>query len=134
MARDQVGGIMSELTNLVEDSVKGLGRDLTLNLKTATPRDTGLAGSSWQLSIGKPAEPVAVGQRSPAGVRRAAEAQQKGLDSLTRYRLAQGNVIITNSQPYISQLNLGHSGQAPSGFVQRTVLRTTRQTAGKRRA
>ena len=127
MPRDQVDDIVGELAAMVEDSVKGLSRELTLNLTAATPKDTGLAARSWIPSAGRPAPPVAVGQRTPAGVRAAAEAQEAGLAELKNYNLGRGPVVITNGQTYVLSLNDGHSRQAPSAFVQRTIVQTVRR-------
>lgn len=133
MARDQVADIMGELTDMVEGTVKGLGRSLTVNLVRSTPKDTGLASRSWVPAIGKPAEPVAVGKNTAAGVREATEAQERGLAELDRYKLRHGPVIVSNGQTYVLTLNDGHSGQAPSGFVQRAVQQTAKRGPGGRR-
>ena len=133
MARDQVADIMGELTDMVEGTVKGLGRDLTLNLAAATPKDTGLAAASWLPRAGRPAEPVARNQNTAEGVAIARQAQAQALAALDRYTLRQGQIIIRNSQGYVGALNDGHSGQAPSGFIQRTVEQTARRGPGGRR-
>lgn len=133
MARDQVGSIMGELTGMVEASVKGLGRDLTVNLRAETPKDTGLAASSWIPNVGKPG-PAVSSKRTAEGVQEARRAQEMGLAGLATYKLYRGPIFVSNPQPYVLSLNDGNSSQAPSGFIPRTVTRTVRQTARKRSA
>ena len=123
----QVSDIMGELNGFVEDETRGLARDVTAELVRATPKDTGLASRSWTPSIGRPGPAVAVGQNTPAGVRAAAEAQERGLAELERYTLRRGPVYISNGQTYVLSLNDGHSGQAPSGFIQRSIVKVTRR-------
>ena len=97
--------IAATLTRAVEAEVVRIATNVHAELIEATPVDTGFAASSWQLSIGTPAEGT-----GPGG-------------SLDGYTLDQGSAFATNNASYIQRLNAGHSAQAPAGFVEQAIAR-----------
>jgi hypothetical protein len=44
-----------------------------------------------------------------------------GVAAVLSYKLADGALYESNNAPYINQLNLGHSNQAPVGFVETAI-------------
>lgn len=113
--------------------VRALGNEGAIKVATAivtdlisvTPVDSSQALSNWQLSLNVP-----VGSRIDAyftGVHGSTQ-ELSGASALAKARsiLATkkpGQVIfISNVLPYIQRLNEGYSGQAPAGYVERSVL------------
>lgn len=86
-----------------------------------TPVQTGHARANWVPSIGAPF----VGEVSGAATHDAA------VVSLMRYVLEQGSLWVSNNVPYINMLNLGHSKQAPSGFVEAAIDRALATVQGR---
>jgi hypothetical protein len=98
----------------------------------ATPVDTGVARSNWQVELDRPASGVipahAPGQGLGSG--EAANAQTAidlATERIRRYDPARHQEIhLTNNAPYIGRLNNGSSAQAPRNFVRRAVTEATR--------
>lgn len=78
-----------------------------------TPVDTGHARANWVPSVGAPA----TGEVNGDG------AHEAGIAALLGYQLEQGALWLANAAPYIEQLNLGHSHQAPPGFIEAAIER-----------
>ena len=124
----QVRVIIGSLEGSVELIVKKLVLDFVANVQRApseggTPVDTGWASANWVPNIGSPLE-------QPAGTRAQAESGTLPTASTTQsalvassYKLTLGPVHVTNNVPYILKLNAGSSGQAPAGFVQRSIAK-----------
>lgn len=121
MADAQVDAIMKALNDWISGLVTRVNLDIVAILKKTTPIDTGWARSNWIPSIGSDVT-------STVGTRADAEngkldlgPQAAGEALLTRYRIAQGNVYVSNNVHYIEKLNDGSSQQAPRAFVQRAI-------------
>ena len=120
--RIQLRGIVRDLDRFIERAVIKVTTDVTAELTRATPVDTGWARANWLPSLTQPRRQPA-GQRSAAGVAQAVAEKAIGIARVLAYRVRHGVVYITNNVQYIQLLNEGHSGQAPSGFVQTAIVR-----------
>lgn len=98
--------LRAELGNVV----KALILEIDANLRKATPVDTGHARASWVPSIGAPAT------AEPSG--RSDADHATGVAAVLGFKLADGALYESNNAPYVQQLNLGGSRQAPVGFVE----------------
>ena len=83
-----------------------------------TPRDTGRAAGSWGISLDTPGD-YQLPEGDYGGSGRAAKSQQKVLSKLQKDPYHE--VFIYNNLDYIEALNMGHSRQAPAGFVEITL-------------
>lgn len=114
---------VGELKSFTERKIKEITLAVTANLVEDTPLDTGWARNNWVPRIGVPPEGVAGSRDAVSGA-----AQGAGLASVAAtYALDKGSVFISNNVPYISALNDGHSKQAPSGYVQRSIEKGVRE-------
>lgn len=114
--------VIKDLTQVTERVIAKIALDVTANLKSTTPVDTGWARSNWIPSVGA-AFGGTVG--SPTAV-----SGSGGEGRIAGYKLSQGSVFISNNVPYIGRLNSGYSKQAPAGFVQRAVEKAVRVDLG----
>lgn len=118
----QIRAIGQDLNRTLERVVRKVTLDITANLIRTTPVDTGWARANWIPRIGRP-----VGR--PAGTREAVNTaeQAAGQASIASYRLQNGTTHVTNNVPYINRLNMGHSRQAPAGFVQGAIRKAVEE-------
>lgn len=135
MAAPNINVVIRGLRAGTERIVQALSLEVTANLKKApseggTPVDTGWARVNWVPTIGSPFS-------GTAGTRKQAESgsidrstSAAGEASLLGYKLARGQVFISNNVPYIGFLNNGSSKQAPRGFVQRAIQRAIDRLSG----
>lgn len=124
MAEDQLAFIFADLHRYTSAEVRALALDVQANLQEDTPRDTGWARANWVLSVGTPVEDEAVAalkEPTPADIAKAAARQQASIRDVADYDIDQGIIFTTNNVAYIIPLNEGHSQQAGSGYVQRSV-------------
>lgn len=123
-SRNQVRVVMGTLRGFTARKMQELTFAITANLVEDNPLDTGWSRNNWVPRIGGPVE-------APFGTRDAVSgaAQGAGLSSMGLYTIEQGPIFISNAVPYITQLNEGHSKQAPAGFVQRSILKGVREVA-----
>lgn len=105
--------------NMVE-MVKTIHEDLV----RATPFDTGRAAASWNASLNGPNLRIQPKEVLFENADDALASTEINVDDF----MMGDEIHISNSVPYIRRLNAGHSMQAPSGFVEKTV----QQTAGRR--
>lgn len=126
---------MSDLTILATE-MRNIGRRVLRNevqlvrevalfvaedLIPATPILTGQARRNWQTAINAPAVSILPEPATPSD----GEAESMATCRSVVNGLRTGQAVhITNNVPYIVKLNSGYSQQAPSGFVQSTVLRS----------
>lgn len=110
---------INNLANTIQKNdlalVKEVTEEVVSFVATATPIDTGQASGNWKTSIGVPDLSVTLGAASPGISIQAAKGALLGL------RAGQP-VHITNNLPYITLLNQGTSKQAPSAFVEMSVM------------
>ncbi len=115
--------VAAELERFVEQIMVKITLDLTANLIQATPVDTGWARANWIPEIGvreiEPAIPPAAG-----GSAGATAAQSLAVSTVIAQYSFPEKIQVGNGVPYIEILNDGHSAQAPSGFVQRSINKT----------
>lgn len=95
------------------------------DLAYKTPVDTSQALSGWQVTLENPAS-GRIGPHYPGlqgSTYNASAAETLNLAKAVLKNKKPGQAIyITNNEPYIRRLNDGYSGQAPAGFVERSVL------------
>ena len=86
----------TEINKIVDVDTKKLTKQAVEDLIEATPVDTGQARASWKVEV----------------------------QNINEKKLPPERVIATidNDVPYIAELNSGSSKQAPSRFIERTVL------------
>lgn len=131
MASLEVTLLMRAMNGFIETVIKKLVLDIVANLQAdpqsgGTPRDTSWAAVNWVPSIGSPIDTTA-GTRlqAEAGSLSTASEAATALVAAT-YKLAMGNVYITNNVPYILTLDGGSSKQAAKGFVGRGIVKAIR--------
>jgi hypothetical protein len=114
MAEDdgEVDAAIAALTRDIEETVVEFVTEVVALLQEETPFLTGHARANWIPSIGQPYAAIV-----QAGT------QAAGLAEILGYRIAQGDVFVTNNVPYIGRLNRGWSKQAPAEFVESCVAR-----------
>jgi hypothetical protein len=137
---DQITVIISSLEGFIDRIIRKLTLDIVANLvrpgtEGGTPVDTGWARANWVPSITQPyvtddvVNPkekfLATGKNTiSAEVNAREQVQQGGIVTVAAtYKVDKGPVFITNNVPYIIQLNMGSSSQAPAGFVQAAIVR-----------
>ncbi len=116
--KGQAAAIGAQLKREIEKAARALTLEIDHELRKdpsqgGTPVDTGHARANWLPSIGVPA----TAETHSAATHAAAVA------SLLGYRIENGALYVTNNVPYIGLLNLGHSSQAPLGFVELAMAR-----------
>lgn len=116
MARDGRVDVIAKLRGATAASVRRLALGTLDRLVDATPVDTGHARSNWVLSVGTPFTGV---DGSKDAVSEAA--QDAGRAAVSKYRLSQGPVLLSNNVEYLAILNEGSSTQAPAGFVESAI-------------
>lgn len=116
--------IIEALEGVTEDLVRRAATNITGELISNTPVDTGWARANWVPSLGTPftgnSEPQSRRPRA-SQVAQAAARQSTGLSEVLAYTLAVDRVFISNNVPYIQLLNDGSSAQAPAMFVQDAI-------------
>ncbi len=120
----QIRAIVRGMNGIAERVIRKVTLDVTANLIETTPVDTGWARANWVPSISAPfIASLANAQRTPADVSSAVGQQGEGKAKVFGYKLHMGKVFVTNNVPYIIDLNLGSSRQAPAAFVQRAIAK-----------
>ena len=121
--RQQIRAILRGVGEFTERLVTRITLDVTADLITHTPVDTGWSRANWVPRIGQPFEGTA-GDRPARGTTVSGTVEQAaGQSAVLAYKLSKGLVHVTNNVPYIEALNDGHSPQEPAGFVQRAIAR-----------
>lgn len=105
--------ISLQLKASIEEACKALALEVTANLIETTPVATGFARANWIPSIGSPVTDID-GDHTSVSV----SAQQEGIAQVLTYTIDAGDLFVSNNVPYIGMLDLGHSNQAPAGFVE----------------
>lgn len=125
---------LDKLGQRVVEGAENLNKETVVavinRLAEATPVDTGLARSNWQVGVGvmpsgtrKPFAPIPSRWKPPypAGGSRSERRNLLGVSSaaqgaLRGYKDGQ-SIYITNNLPYIERLDAGHSPQSPAGWI-----------------
>lgn len=130
---------MRQVNRRIEQGVLRLHRDVTVqvatNLAQDTPVDTGQAKSNWVTSVGS-AYGAYIGPYVPGRFGSTAGANINAAISQAQHAAAMIQIgdtsYVTNNAPYIERLNQGYSLQAPSGFVERSILQAVETIASRR--
>lgn len=120
MASAEAERLRAQLEKAGARVVKAFILEVDANLRASprrggTPRKTGHAAASWRSSVGQPSG------GEPFG--RDASYHASGVAEIVRYRLVDGAAYESNNAPYVPLLNLGHSKQAPPGFIEAAIQR-----------
>lgn len=119
--------IKSDLIGEIAQDVRKTAFVVLQGVTLKTPKDTGLATSSWLLGISN--APTEQPITSVGAAQSASEAQAKGLVIIGRYpNGALPDLWIVNNQPYIGRLNDGYSLQAPAKFVEASISEAVNRT------
>lgn len=134
----QIDFIVADLDKFTRGEVIALALNVNANLRDSpplgTPIDTGWASANWLPSVGSPlilpgeAKGGEDGKPSLAEVQARARIADQGVNEVLAWKPADGPIFSTNSVPYISRLNDGHSPQSPRGFVQAAIEKAISQT------
>lgn len=112
----QYGDLAQEIADLIDQDLGTVHRKIALDLFTGvvkkTPVDTGRARASWKVGTGSIDGTVAPKGSGPPESAIVAEGEAK-IAAIRKPVLT----FITNSLPYASALENGHSRQAPAGIV-----------------
>ena len=108
--------VIGAIDDIIADEGRVMGVNIDRRLVNETPRATGSAKSSWNVSIGQPNNSV-VNTEGGAGIQ---QALAQGAATASRYKAGQ-TMYIQNNQPYIERLNSGYSEQAPAMFVDKII-------------
>lgn len=112
----------NQVRNAPVKIVRRTSKKVLRALVTSTPVDKGVARSNWRASIGNPTRSVipAYAYKPPekfTETRNARAAISAGIQTIDRLRRNQA-LFITNSVPYITDLNAGRSKQAAPGWIE----------------
>lgn len=97
--------IADNLEALASEALAALCLEIAANLTEACPVDTGHARRNFVPSIGQPHDGEDEGQ-----------AQAQGQAEVAAYRVAMGDLYVTNNVPYLPNLIMGSSSQQPAGW------------------
>lgn len=112
--------IKSDLIGEIAQDVRKTAFVVLQGVTLKTPKDTGLATSSWLLGISN--APTEQPLTSVSADQSAGAAQAKGLVIIGQYpNNALPDLWIVNNQPYIGRLNDGYSEQTPAKFVEASI-------------
>ena len=115
--------LVAQLNQVIADQVRALALEVHANLVEATPVDTGWARANWIPVISDDNNSVIDAQ---GNIGAASGQQAAGVAEVLAYNLSQGKIFVSNHVPYIENLNMGHSQQAPAGFVEAAIDKAIR--------
>lgn len=107
--------VMLKLGDHTNENVRALAIDLDQRIVLKTPVDTGRARSNWLVGLG-----VARRETIQSQDQSGAHAIQEGARTIAQSKPYQ-NIWISNNLPYIGELEVGHSRQAPTGMVRQSI-------------
>lgn len=119
--------IKADLIGEIAQDVRNTAFVVLQGVTLKTPKDTGIATSSWLLGISnapteRPLTSVGKDQSN-------SEAQAKGLVIIGQYpNNSLPDLWIVNNQPYIGRLNDGYSEQTPAKFVEASISEAVNRT------
>lgn len=116
----QTNKIIAKMNRVTEKGAIGLALDIHGGLTEDTPVDTGWARANWIPSVGTPAPQAAGAPGQPD-----TGAVTQGIAEVSRWKISDGPIYLTNNVPYIQRLNAGGSNQAPAGFIEANVQTAT---------
>lgn len=116
--------ISEKVGDNVEDVVRRAAIAADRTIVFATPVDTGRARGNWRVGIGSPSFAV-----SEATDQSGAGTVSAGASVISTWKIGKGPIFISNSVPYIVDLDRGTSAQAPNGMSAAAIL-AARKTLG----
>jgi hypothetical protein len=129
-----VGEIKRQLEATVQDTMRTVAGNFLDKVVRATPVDTGRARSNWQVGIGdlslqslEPFSPgVGLGLAETANAEATIEAGNAVLKDYQDGKIIVGNAVRNpkDGVMYIEALNSNSSQQAPSNFVELSIIAT----------
>ena len=124
---DNLDRRLGQLEQKASDLTVKVAVSLVTNLTALTPVDTSNALSNWQIGLGAPVDdtrrPYFVGMYGSTALASAQATIQTAKDILSGKKPGEV-VFISNLVDYIVDLENGSSRQAPSGFLQQSILKT----------
>lgn len=113
--------VFNDLTAEISEDVRKVGFKVLQGVTLKTPKDKGLATSSWLVGIqSPPTEQPTVSPTDAAGS--TSYALNAGGQIIAVYPKNQlPDLWIVNNLPYIGKLNDGSSLQAPAKFVEQSI-------------
>lgn len=110
-----------EVVKGVERKIRRAAIKVDQAVVLGTPFDTGRAKSNWIVGIGVPRFEI----NEPLATNNQAQTEQQAIANATaqigQFKLGDRKIFLTNSLPYIEELENGSSAQAPQGFVQQAI-------------
>lgn len=110
--------LIEKLKHRHDQFVRALALETLSRVIKRTPVDTGAARANWNVALDRP------DRSNDPDSTNAAEAVQKGQAVIMRTGVGD-RIFITNSLPYIGELEDGNSKQAPQGMVKITAAEMT---------
>lgn len=107
----------AELMSEIEKPFREAVIELFSRVIQRTPVDTGRAKANWQPANGRYIEDRSLNEYDKAGT----ATIQKVRDVLSKWKLSDGFVSLTNNLNYIVPLEYGFSNKAPTGMVRITA-------------
>ena len=127
MATANTDNMADVVMAVAEGFVRDLAAAIHADIVVGTPVKTGRAMGSWAASLVDPAslliqEGLGTPDRSANAAEASARAVRTGQAVIRRFKLA-GNriIIIANPVPYMQDLEVGSSRQAPHGVAARAI-------------
>lgn len=117
--------ISEKVGDNVEDVVRRAAIAADRTAIFATPVDTGRARGNWRVGIGSPSFEVSEGTDTGG-----ASTASTGDLIISTWKIGKGPIFISNSVPYIIDLDQGSSAQAPNGMSAAAIL-AARKTFGR---
>lgn len=112
----QFEDVSHEVREVIHQASVATALNAVTSLRQATPVDSGRARASWNIS-NEPGDfkkgSINISEASLLGTTALSTMKYDGLSS---------EIYLTNSAPYINELNRGKSNQAPSRFIEKTLL------------
>jgi hypothetical protein len=106
----------------VGDVIRAVARDILYGVVDKTPHQTGTAKANWHVSVRAADDEFRDYHPSPISSGRAAQVSKGGFQRIRRGTVRAGDDIhVFNNTPYIYELELGSSRQAPTGMVAVTL-------------
>lgn len=112
----ELDDVSQEVREVIYQASVATAFNATTSLQQATPVDTGRARNSWNISTESEDFKKNVGPISVNSLLATTALNLPDSDGLSV------DIYLTNSAPYINELNRGKSDQAPARFIERTLL------------
>lgn len=114
---DQIDAFKRKTEAKIETAIRKIAIDVFSEVILKSPVDSGRFRGNWLVSIGSiPAGTLELEDKTGAATISKVQAEAMGLK-------AGQTIYLVNNLPYGPALEMGHSKQAPAGFVRLTVQR-----------